>query len=135
MAHKTHRRAGLWLALLLAIAGAVSACAAAAEPDPTPTPTAEIRLGMEVYGRECAACHLLAPDAVKVGPSFHGLADRAAVRVDGLDARGYLMQSIYDPSAYLVPEFEDAMPQDLPKKMTGEEVDAVIAYLLTLREE
>jgi hypothetical protein len=36
------------------------------------------------------------------------------------------------PGDYVVSGFDDLMPQDLAKKMTGEELDSVVAYLLSL---
>ncbi|MBK8431610.1 MAG: hypothetical protein IPL28_10120 [Chloroflexi bacterium] len=62
-----------------------------------------------------------------------GVGNRAAERVPGQDARTYLMTSILNPSAYLVEGFQDGlMPANLAKKLTGEELDGVIEYLLTL---
>jgi hypothetical protein len=37
------------------------------------------------------------------------------------------------PDAYLVEGFENLMPASLSKQLTGEELDAVIAYLQTLQ--
>jgi len=36
------------------------------------------------------------------------------------------------PSDFLVPGFDDLMPQDLARKLTGEELDSVVAYVLSL---
>ena len=67
-----------------------------------------------------------------VGPSLAGIAERAPTRVDGLTAQEYVEISIVRPDAYLVEGFDDVMPANLGKKLTGDELDALVAYLLTL---
>jgi mono/diheme cytochrome c family protein len=115
----------LWLALWL-----LAACRAAPTPTPTPTLAPELALGQRVFEAHCAACHSLAPEVTLVGPSLAGIAGRAATRVDGLDARSYLYTSILRPSAHLVEGFPDLMPSTLGKTLSGEEIDAVVAFLL-----
>ncbi|MFT7587379.1 MAG: hypothetical protein ACI9EW_003821, partial [Cellvibrionaceae bacterium] len=88
-----------------------------------------------VFTQQCAPCHLLSPDDVKVGPSLYGIADQAGFRVEGQDARTYILTSILRPDAYLVEDFADLMPVSLAKNLTSEEMDAVIDYLLTLKVE
>lgn len=117
---------GLCLLLILAACGSP----AASEPTPTPTLSAELAKGKQVFVTHCGACHSTAEDTVIVGPSLAGIATRGARRVDGLDARTYLYSSVMQPSDYLVEGYEDLMPKDLAKKLTGEELDAVVAYLL-----
>lgn len=103
-------------------------------PQPTPTPqlTAVEKLGQTVFTRECAACHSLAPETIVVGPSLAGIATRASSRVNNQDASNYLLISILKPDDYLVDGFENLMPKTLGKTLTGEDLDAVVAYLLTL---
>lgn len=108
-------------------------------PTATPLPTATLApgevSGEVVFSQQCAPCHLLTPDDVKVGPSLHGIADHAGNRVEGQDARTYLLVSILRPDEYLVEDFDNLMPASLAKNLTGEEMDAVIDYLLTLKAE
>ncbi len=80
----------------------------------------------------CGACHSTAADTVIVGPSLAGIAARGGERIDGLDARTYVYSSILRPGDFLVPGFTDLMPHDLAKKLTGEELDHVVAYVLAL---
>lgn len=67
------------------------------------------------------------------GPSLFGVAGRAGQRVSGMDARSYMYNSILNPTAYMVDGFQNLMPTDLGKTLTGEELDAVVAYLFTLQ--
>lgn len=116
------------------LAGLLAACTAA-EPTPEPTPTlsAEQITGKQVFSRDCGSCHSVDENTVIVGPAMGGIATRAGTRVAGQDARTYMYNSILNPGDFVVEGFNDGlMPQTLAKQMTGEEMDAVIAYLLTL---
>ena len=127
------RFTGLICCLIL-LSGLMVACSEA-EPTPEPTPTlsTEQITGKQVFARECGSCHSVDDDTVIVGPAMGGIATRAGTRVPGQDTSTYLYNSILNPSDYVVDGFEDGlMPQTLAKQMTGEEMDAVIAYLLTL---
>ncbi len=99
-----------------------------------PTVSPQVIQGKAVFSESCARCHSTTAGAVVVGPSLYGVADRAGSTVEGLDARSYLLQSILAPDRHLVPGFQNLMPADLAKKLSGEEIDAVIAYLETLHE-
>ncbi len=125
------RRRACFAALLLGLALALAACGGedtAVVPEPTLDP--ELAAGQKVFVAHCGACHSTEPDSIIVGPSLAGIAEVGATRVDGLDARAYVFNSIMQPSDYLVEGFTDAMPQDLAKKLTGEELDSVVAYVL-----
>lgn len=93
---------------------------------------AQIEEGKRLFSRHCASCHATEPETVIVGPSLAGIAGRAETRVDGLAAREYIELSIVRPDAYLVEGFDDVMPANLGKRLTGEELDALVAYLLTV---
>ena len=79
----------------------------------------------------CVGCHTHAsvPTArMQVGPDLTRLADRAATRVPGLDARGYVRQSLRDPQTYRVTGYEARMP-DL--QLTDDEIESLSAFLLS----
>ncbi len=103
-----------------------------AAPPPTPTLSPALAEGQRVFVAHCGACHSTAPDTVIVGPSLAGIAQRGGQRIDGLDARAYVYSSILQPGDFLVPGFDDLMPHDLGKKLTGEELDRVVEYVLNL---
>ncbi len=124
IAHWGLAMVGLWLLLV--------ACGGEPAAPPTPTLSPEIAAGQRVFVTHCGACHSAGADTVIVGPSLAGMATHGGTRVDGLDARAYVYTSIMQPSAYLVEGFEDLMPKDLAKKLTGEELDSVVAYVLSL---
>jgi nitric oxide reductase subunit C len=91
-----------------------------------------IAAGGKLFQRHCASCHTLEPDVVIVGPSLAGIAGRAGERTAGLDARQYIQTSVLRPDAYVVEGFDNLMPSSLAKDLTGEELDTLTAYLLTL---
>ena len=134
-------RAKLPVFILICLSLPAILLVACAETTPAATPTPAITLapgevsGELVYSQQCAPCHLLSPDDVKVGPSLYGIADRAGTRVEGQDARTYILTSILRPDDYLVEGYDNLMPVSLAKNLTSEEMDAVIDYLLTLKEE
>ena len=108
------------------------ACASEPPPPPSPTPlSAEAQLGKEVFSANCAICHATAPDTIIRGPTMAGLVPRAGERIPNEDARTYIYNSIMRPSDFVVEDFEDVMPSTFAKTLTGEELDAVVAYLLT----
>ncbi|HOU42544.1 MAG TPA: cytochrome c [Promineifilum sp.] len=118
--------------ILLAVV-CLAGCGGAAAPPPTPTLPPEMAAGQRVFVAHCGACHSTSPETVIVGPSLAGIAARGGERIDGLDARAYVYSSILQPGGFLVPGYEDLMPHDLAKKLTGEEMDYVVAYVLALR--
>ncbi|MCA9938226.1 MAG: cytochrome c [Anaerolineales bacterium] len=120
-----------WFCLLTLF---LAACGgAAAQPTPTPTRDPIVVHGETVFNLHCATCHATAPDTIIVGPSLAGVAERAGTRDANLTAKQYIEISILRPDAYLVAGFPNAMPADLGKKLTSEELDAVVTFLLTLK--
>jgi mono/diheme cytochrome c family protein len=89
--------------------------------------------GERLFVQNCASCHSTTGDAVIVGPSLAGIATRAESKVAGQDGRSYIETSILEPSAFINEGFSDLMPKTFGKTLTGEELDALLAYLLQLR--
>jgi len=82
----------------------------------------------------CNTCHSLSPDQVIVGPSLAGVATRAESRVSGMSAEDYIRESILHPDNYVVEGFDPGvMVQVWEQTLTPEQVDNLVAYLLTLK--
>ena len=104
-------------------------------------PAADVAAGRSLFMENtlgtntgCRLCHSLTPDTVLVGPSFAAVGTRAETRVPGMTAEEYLRESIVNPNAYVVEGFpEGQMFQNYAEVLTPEEIDALVAYLLTLR--
>ena len=74
----------------------------------------------------CSTCHSLDAGTVIVGPSIDGVGSRLSA--------DELRESILDPNAVLVEGFPaDTMPPVWADELSGEQVDQLVAYLLTLK--
>ncbi len=86
-------------------------------------------------GAGCVICHSTKEGVTLVGPSLYDIGDAAATMVPGLTATEYLHQSIVDPNAYIVPGFPaNQMLDDYAERLTPQQIDDLVAYLLTLRK-
>jgi cytochrome c oxidase subunit 2 len=73
----------------------------------------------------CITCHSL-DGSVVVGPSMQGIGSRAD--------EAYIRNSILDPNATLVEGFPaDTMPNVWGAELSDEQVDQLVAYLLSLK--
>lgn len=101
---------------------------AAAQPAPAVTTS---RGALLFATKGCTGCHMHAsfPNArMQVGPDLTAVADRAATRVTGLDARAYIRMSLREPGGYRVAGYSALMP-DL--RLTDEQIDSLTAFLLS----
>lgn len=125
-----------WIVFPVLFVLLLTACGGAAETEtavPTSPPlTEEEAKGRKVFEVNCGACHSILEDTVIVGPSMAGIAARAATQNPKQDGRTYLYTSILRPDDFLVEGYENLMPTTFGKQLTGEELDAVVAYLMTL---
>jgi len=82
----------------------------------------------------CASCHSLEAGVILVGPSLADIGSQADKRVSGLSAQEYLRQAILDPNSYTLDGFAaNVMPMVWADELTEEQVDDLIAFLLTLK--
>lgn len=110
-----------------------------AEITPLPTPTLSAALsndpilrGQAVYTSSgCAACHAIEGiSAGQVGPALDGIGREADSRVAGQSAREYILQSVLNPSAYLVEGYDDLMLKNLGDTLSADQLDDLVAFLL-----
>lgn len=97
-------------------------------------PDAVVEIGASIFATkgQCAACHTIDTSAPKGRcPDLTDIGASAANRVAGMDAKSYLIESLYDPSKYLVPGYGKIMPEvwKKPIELTKLEIAAVIAFL------
>lgn len=134
-------------------------------PEPTATPTAvptvntlpgdpdtgailfnQVTGQISSTGQGCSACHNPNEPLAGPGPYLYGIADVADQRRPGYTAYEYLYESIVNPMAFIAPVQGDftewpqgnmvnAMPQDWGQKLTEDQINDIIAYLLTLTAE
>lgn len=122
---------------LAALGLLLAACGGRPQGTPPTNPGAELSpqeaQGKRLFSQYCGACHSVAGQATIVGPAMAGIATRAETRIEGMSAHDYIIESILDPGAYLVPGFDNLMPSTWGTTLTGEEMDAIIAFMLTLK--
>lgn len=119
--------------LLIAAVLFLSACSSTPTVAPTPTLDPIAKQGQAVFNARCATCHALVPDTIIIGPSLYGIATRAETRVEGQTAEEYITMSILRPGDYVVEGFNNVMITNLAKEITSEEMNSLVAFLLTLK--
>ncbi|MBI2912256.1 MAG: cytochrome c [Chloroflexi bacterium] len=98
--------------------------------------TSQVERGRAIFtspSAGCFLCHAIGGGAASRGPDLAGVAGGAGTRRPGMDAEEYLRESITTPGAYLVPSYAPIMPPDLAQRLSSEQMDDLIAYLLTLK--
>ena len=78
----------------------------------------------------CGRCHSL-DGSDGDGPTLQGIALVAGERVPGLTAEEYIRQSIMEPDAYVIEGYNHSMGSILGKLLSEQEVNDLVAYLLT----
>ncbi|NDJ78290.1 MAG: c-type cytochrome, partial [Chloroflexi bacterium] len=85
--------------------------------------------GEVVYNNNgCIGCHAL-DDTAGVGPGLAGIGVTAATRVEGQSAEEYLRQTMLEPNAYVVENYQPIMPPY--DSLSDDDLNNLIAYLLT----
>jgi hypothetical protein len=92
-----------------------------------------VKTGKEIMEGKglCTTCHTFGKSGPLRFPDLAGIGARAGSRRPGMTDVQYLAQSIYDPSAFIVPGFNPGMPviNKPPIGLTDQEILCVIAYL------
>lgn len=99
----------------------------------------DIAVGEELFYMEmdemphdlsCSSCHSL--DGVDGrSPSLLGISEVAADRIQGLSDIEYLRQSLSDPLSFVAGEWASTMPYQYGEILTDEQVNNLVAFLLT----
>lgn len=96
----------------------------------------------ELAGKyECRTCHMIPgvstdEEEADIGPPLAGLSRFKKGGPKGMSLRDYIRQSILDPNAIIVEEFdEDTMPDDFKDQMRISELELAVEYLVKVAEE
>ena len=81
----------------------------------------------------CASCHEPNSSGQRRGPTLDHIGSVAGTRRPGMGAAEYVSQSILEPEAYFVPGYEDFASPSFDRPLPREDLDALIAYLLSLK--
>lgn len=124
----TVRMMGRVVLACIAVAMVFLACA------PEPPATEPIARGRQLYrSTGCANCHDPNLFGQRLGPPLDHIGTLAATRRPSVTAEEYLQRSILDPGAFVVPGYQDSMPRDLGRDLSPTDLDALVAYLLSLK--
>jgi hypothetical protein len=105
---------------------------------PTPRPIEGGDAETIILNAGCGSCHAVGTlgEGHKVGPDLSYIGLTAGSRVPEMTAADYIRQSILEPDAYLAPEcpngecLPNIMPQDYARRLSEQQVDAVVGFLL-----
>jgi mono/diheme cytochrome c family protein len=96
--------------------------------------TDPVARGRQLYrSLGCANCHEPNLFGQRMGPPLDHIGTVAGSRIPGMSAEEYLRRSILDPGAYVVPGYQDSMPRGLGRDLSPTDLDALVAYLLSLK--
>lgn len=128
-----------WLILLtLGLVGCSSrgTSQSPANADPVQRGKALFELNMigENKAPGCVVCHSLEAGKNLVGPSLAGIATYAQTAVPGMSAEAFLRQAILEPDKHLMEGYPaGVMYANYGKDLAPEDIDALVAFMLTLK--
>lgn len=102
------------------------------------TPGQLIAAGKAIFASDraqCLTCHSLGEDPKARCPNQAGLGERARTRKAGMSAAEYLIESVYNPNAYVVsgyPKNQMTPVNKPPIALSHDKILAVVAYLNSL---
>jgi hypothetical protein len=110
-------------------------------PTSTPRPVAGDTAAEVARNGGCDNCHLIGDmgEAGKVGPDLSSIGLLASQRVAGQSATEFLRTSIVDPIAHIAPDCPNGpclagiMPGDYARRLTAEQIDMLVDFLLELK--
>lgn len=104
-------------------------------PAGTPDPARAPERGRTVFNTvgQCATCHSIDGSERATGPGLKGIAAWVAEQHPDREVVEFLHESIVEPDAVVFENWSpDLMPENYETLLTTQQIDDVIAYMLTL---
>jgi cytochrome c2 len=114
------------LGIILLLSIFFAACSGTTDGDPLLTQ------GEKLYTTNCLSCHPIDPEQPRVGPYLVGLGTR--LQASGQDAADIFGESIREPGKVLSTGYQNLMPAADVLGLSEEDIQALIAYLISLEE-
>jgi cytochrome c oxidase subunit 2 len=95
-----------------------------------------VQIGQKIYGTTCIACHGLAKDEKKTGPTFFGLFGRSEEMEGGVTItvdENYIRESIMNPIAKVVKGYPKGVMPTYAGQLNDDELMGLIEYLKTVK--
>jgi nitric oxide reductase subunit C len=137
------------LILTLAACGGGAAKPAGSEGQPAAATGGNVDTGKKLFNEPvlksagspgCVTCHSLEKGKTLVGPSLAGIATEAAADVQKADYKGtaksgeeFLKESIVSPDVAITQGFQPGVMPKTYTKLSAQEVNDLVAYLMTLK--
>ena len=99
-----------------------------------PPATEPVARGRQVFrALDCGRCHHVDGSGGRLGPDLTRIGTVASTRTPGMAAEEYIRRSVVAPGDYVVPGFSDIMPRGLTRGVPQSDLDALVAYLASLK--
>ena len=97
-------------------------------------PETFVKVGETIFNGKgtCHSCHNLGSSgAHSRGPSLNNIGENAATRKPNMTSKAYLIESLYDPAAFILPGYAQTMTPAWkpPISLSHLEIEAVVAFL------
>lgn len=131
MRRQTTGKVRLSLALLI-FSSLLLSCSEGLPPQRLPGDPNEGRAVFESFG--CRGCHKVNGQGGSAGPDLSDMGRLAGTLRPGMNGEAFLREAILRPDALVEEGYQTGvMPQDYGQKLSGQELDDLVAYLLTLK--
>jgi mono/diheme cytochrome c family protein len=134
--------------VFMIVAVSITGCASIGQSAALALPAGDARRGQALFLQAsirdtsgCVQCHSLERDKIVVGPSLWGVSTRAERTIHSSTYLGtattadeYLREAITRPDASIVPGFAHSVMPDWLTVLDEQQIQDLVAYLMTLRE-
>jgi mono/diheme cytochrome c family protein len=88
--------------------------------------------GAQLFAAQgCSGCHMIKGQGGAIGPDQSTIGTTAATRKPGMSAEDYIRESIINPGAFVVPNYQNGvMPATYGQTLSQDQLNQLVQYLL-----